>query len=83
MTAPSDRSLLLKEYEKISEYKDLEIEIQNIWHLEAKVMSAAVGALGVIKKKTEDHIKRIPGTLVCKNCERQHGIYGDFSYQCD
>ena len=65
MTVPSGRN------EKISKYKDLEIEIQKMWHLKAMVIPLAVGALGMIKKKTEDHIKRIlQETLVCKNCKR-------------
>ena len=61
MTVPSDRNLSLKEYEKISKYKDLEIEIQKMWHLKAIVIPVVVEALGMIKKKNEDHIKRIPG----------------------
>ena len=65
MTVPSGRN------EKISKYKDLEIEIQKMRHLKAMVIPLAVGALGMIKKKTEDHIKRIlQETLVCKNCKR-------------
>ena len=32
-----------------------------MWHLKATVIPVVVGALGMIKKKTEDHIKRIPG----------------------
>ena len=61
MTVSSDRNLSLKEYEKISKYKDLEIEIHKMWHLKAMVVPVVVGALSMIKKKTEDHIKRIPG----------------------
>ena len=57
MTVPSDRNLSLKEYEKISKYKDLEIEIQKMWHLKAMVIPAVVRTLGMIKKKTEDYIK--------------------------
>ena len=30
MTVPSDRNVSLKEYEKVSKYKDLEIEIQKM-----------------------------------------------------
>ena len=61
MTVPSDRNRSLKEYEKMSKYKDLEIEIKKMWHLKVIVMPVVVGALGMIKKKTEDHVKRLPG----------------------
>ena len=61
MTVPYDRNLSLKEYEKISKYKDLEIEIQKMWHLKAIVIPVVVGALGMIKRKAEGHINQIPG----------------------
>ena len=61
MTVPSDRNPSLKEYEKISTYKDLEVGIQKMWHLKIIVIPAVVGALGMIKKKIEDHLKRIAG----------------------
>ena len=61
MTVTSDRNLFSYEYEKISKYSDLEIKIQKMWHLKAIVMPVVVGALGMIIKKTEDHIKRIQG----------------------
>ena len=61
MTVPSDRNLSLKEYEKISKCKDLEIEIQKMWHRKAVEILVVARALGMKKKKTEDDIKRIPG----------------------
>ena len=61
MTVPSDRNVSLKEYEKVSKYKDLEIEIQKMWHLKTTVIPEVIGALGKIKRKSEDHIKKIPG----------------------
>ena len=61
MTVPSDRNLSLKEYEKVSKYKDLEIEIQKMWNLKVTIVPVVIGALGMIQKKTEGHIKRIPG----------------------
>ena len=47
--------------EKIGKYKDLEIKIQKMGHLKEMVIPVVLGALGMIKKKTEDHIKGIPG----------------------
>ena len=61
MAMSSDRNFSLKKYEEISKCKDLEIEMQKMWHMKAIVIPLVVGALGMIKKKTEDHIKRIPG----------------------
>ena len=61
MTVPSDKNVPLKEYKKVSKYKDLEIEIQKMWHLKATVIPVVIGALGMIKRKSEDHIKQIPG----------------------
>ena len=34
VTVPSDRNIALKEIEKKSKYKDLELEIQRMWHYE-------------------------------------------------
>ena len=63
MTVPSDRNVSLKEYEKVSKYEDLEIELQKMWNLKTTVIPVVIGALGMIreKSKSEDHIKQIPG----------------------
>ena len=61
MSVPSDRNIAVKEFDKLSKYKDLEIEIQKLWRLKTTVVPVIVGALGVIKKSTEDHISKIPG----------------------
>ena len=61
MTVPSDRNVSLKENKKVSKYKDLEIEIQKMWHLKTIVIPVVIGTLGMIKRKSEDHIKHIPG----------------------
>ena len=57
----ADRNVSLKEYEKVSKYKDLGIEIQKMWHLKTTVILVVIGALGMIKRKSEDHMKQIPG----------------------
>ena len=50
MTVPSDRNIALKEIEKISKYKDLELEIQRMWHMKTIVIPVVVSALGTVKK---------------------------------
>ena len=49
--------ILIRSVRKAVNTKDLEIEIQKI------VIPVVAGALGMIKKNTEDHIKRIPRNL--------------------
>ena len=50
MTVPSDRNIALKEIEKKSKYKDLELVIQRMWHMKTIVIPVVVGALGTVKK---------------------------------
>ena len=54
--------LLQKVFEKLSKYKDLEIEIEKMWHLKTKTLPVVVGALGLIRKGTADFIDKIPGS---------------------
>ena len=50
MTVPSDRKIALEEIEKKSKYKDLELEVQRMWHMKTVVIPVVVGALGTVKK---------------------------------
>ena len=43
----------------ISKYKDLELEIQRMWHIETIVIPVVVGALGTVKKGMVENIKKI------------------------
>ena len=38
MSVPSDSNISAKEFEKISKYKDLEIEIAKMWKMKTKAM---------------------------------------------
>ena len=38
LTVPSDRNIALKEIEKKGKYKDLELEIQRMWHMKTVVI---------------------------------------------
>ena len=62
MTVPSDRNIALKEIEKKSKYKDLELEIQRIWHMKTVLIPVAVGALGTVKKGMVENIKKVSET---------------------
>ena len=60
---PSDSNTFAKEFEKLSKYKDLEIEIVKIWKMKAKTIPVIVRALDMIKKGTQKHVNEIPGNL--------------------
>ena len=50
MTTPLDTNTLFKTTEKLTKYKDLEIEVDRMWELKTVV----IGALGTIKKDIEN-----------------------------
>ena len=59
MTIPSGRNIALKETEKKSKYKDVELEIQRMWHMKTEVIPVVVGALGTINKGMIENIKKV------------------------
>ena len=61
VAAPADKNISLKEFQKLSKYKDLETEVTKIWKLKTKTIPVVIGALGVIKKGTQNFIDQIPG----------------------
>ena len=61
MAIPSDRNTSVKVAEKLSKYKDLEIEITKMWGLKTTVVPVVIGALGAVKEGIEKHIDKIPG----------------------
>ena len=69
MSVPSDNNVSAKEFEKISKYKDLEIEVTKMWNMKTMTIPVIIGALGLIKKGTQKHIDKIPGNIPL--CELQ------------
>ena len=63
MSVPSDNDFSAKELEKISKYKDLEIEIAKLQKMKTKTIPVIVEALGMIKKGTQKYANEIPGNL--------------------
>ena len=49
--------------EKLSKYKDLEIEIERMWGMKATTIPVVIGALGLIRKGLEKYTKQIPGNI--------------------
>ena len=63
IAVPSERNTSAKFTEKLSKYKDLEIEINRMWDMKTKAMPGVVGALALIKKGLEKVTSRIPGNI--------------------
>lgn len=56
---PSDKNIALKEIEKKSKCKDLELEIQRMWHMKTLVIPVVVRALGPVKKGVVENVKKV------------------------
>ena len=59
MTVPSDKNIALKEIEKKSECKDLQLEIQRMWQMKTEVIPVVVGGLGTVKKGLVENIEKL------------------------
>ena len=57
---PADKNVSVAEFEKLSKYKDLEIEVEKLWHMKTVTIPVVIGALDMIKKGTEKHLEKIP-----------------------
>ena len=65
ITVTSDRNIALKEIEKKSKYKDLEQEIQRMWHMKTLLIPVVVGAFGTVKKEMVENIKKAMRESYC------------------
>lgn len=63
MSIPCDLNTSIKVSEKLSKYKDLEIEINRMWGTKTETIPVVIGALGLIKKGLEKFTNKIPGNI--------------------
>ena len=63
MTTPLDTNTLVKTTEKLTKYKDLEIEVERMWGLKTTTVPVVMGALGTIKKYMGNCSYKIPGNI--------------------
>ena len=63
MTCPQGSNLSRKEFQKLTHYKDLEIEVTKMWKLKTNIVAVVVGTLGMIEIGTEQHVNKIPGNI--------------------
>ena len=61
MSVPSDTNLSLKIFEKLSKYKDLEIEVTKMWHFKTTTVPVVIVALGMVVKTAPNYVFQIPG----------------------
>ena len=61
MSMPSDGNISAKEFQKLSRYKDLEIEIAKMWKMKTETIPVIVGAIDMIKKGTHKYVNEVPG----------------------
>ena len=63
VSIPADRNTSLKTFEKLSKYKDLDIELAKSWKVKTKTLPIIIGALGLINKSAENYLKEVPGDI--------------------
>ena len=63
--------MIKKEAEKILKYKDLNIEIQLMWNVKAKVLSVITEATGTISKSHRQYLNNIPGKHEIKELQKK------------
>ena len=57
---PVDRNINVKVAEKITKYKDLQIELQKMYDLvQVEIIPVVIGALGTVGKGFKNYIKKI------------------------
>jgi hypothetical protein len=61
IAVPGDRNVIKKEAEMMLKYKDLNIEIQRMWNVKARVILVITGASGTISISFRKYVSDIPG----------------------
>ena len=70
VTVPADKNIFLKEFQKLFKYKDLEIKVTKMWELKTKTIPVVIGALGMIKRDTQNFIEQIPGKSTLQEMQK-------------
>ena len=58
---PMDINISPKEFENLSKYSDLHIEVERMWQVKTSIIPIIVGAFGLMKKGSAKHLEKIPG----------------------
>jgi hypothetical protein len=65
-----DRNVIQKEAEKILKYKDLTIEIQDMWNVKTSMIPVIIGATGTISKSFRKYLSNVPGKHEVKELQK-------------
>jgi len=63
MSIPTEWNTSMKIMEKLTKYIDLEIEIEKTWVMKTTTVPVITGSFGLVKKRTENYIGKIPGNI--------------------
>jgi len=70
IVTPDNSNSNTKETEKLSKYKDLEIEISRMCKVRAKIVPIVPEALETIKKRLDKNVQFLPGHLLAKELQK-------------
>ena len=70
MTIPLDTNTSVKTTEKLTKYKDLEIEVERMWGLKTTTVPVVMGAFNTIKKDIENYTNKIPGNIMIHELQK-------------
>ena len=70
MSVRTDQNIAAKEFDNLSKYKDLEIEISRMWNLTAITVPVIIGALGMIKKAVKITLARSQDNLLFRKSKK-------------
>ena len=60
---PDASNVNTKETEKLTTYKNLEIEVSRMWKVRIKIVPVIIGALGTIKRGLDQNLQLLSGHL--------------------
>ena len=75
----ADKNVSVVEFEKLSKFKDLEIQVEKLWHMKTVTIPVVIGGLSMIKKGTEKHLEKIPGSPNLAEMQK-NSTYMHYSY---
>ena len=72
---PSDTNVSLKIFEKLSKYKDLEIEVTKMLHLKTTTLPVVIDSLGIVAKTVPYYVLQISGAPCLTELQKIIYIY--------